>query len=267
MDTLNAAVFVVAVCFGLAQHMFEDDHAPLSEGLPRWWTNGVLFAADTAIVSLFAAAIAWLTWVDSTTSTTHGPMGSLPVLAQMGVLLIGHGFVQYWLHRAGHRVPLLWTWHRIHHSDTRLDATTGLRHHPIESVLEYIAFLSLTVALAPTAAGVLGYFILNIAFAMFTHSPPAWLPARLDRALASMIMTPRLHQLHHSRWRKETDTNYGNILVVWDRLFGTYLAAPDSVRPGFALGLDEFPQKTAQDPFLQMASPFIPIDDRDELSG
>lgn len=265
MDTIHIAVFVVALCFGLAQHLLDHDRAPVTAGAQRWWTNGVLFTADIALVSVFAAAITWLTRVDTSTLIAPAPIGGLPVLSQMGALLIVSGFVQYWVHRASHQVPLLWGWHRIHHADTRLDATTGLRHHPFESMLDYGSFLVVTLALAPSAAGVLGYFILTVAFAMFTHFPPAWLPERLDRALSWLIVTPRLHQLHHSNWQRETDTNFGTLLIIWDRLFGTFLAAPSTPRTGFTLGLEEFPERKSQDPFLQLASPFMAPDHRDKV--
>lgn len=267
MDTLNIIVFTVALAFGLAQHLLDRDQPVLTTSAPRWWTNGVLFIAETAIVTIFAAAITWATQFDATTVITPFATNGQPLLAQIAILLIVYGFVQYWVHRGGHRIPLLWGWHRIHHSDTRLDATTGLRHHPFESLVEYVAFFGTILLLAPSAGGVLGYFVLSIAFAMFTHFPPYWLPARLDKRLSVLFMTPRLHQLHHSTWQPETDTNYGIILTIWDRLFGTYLAAPNQLRPGFALGLDEFPVAKAQDPFLQLASPFLAFDQRDKGSG
>jgi sterol desaturase/sphingolipid hydroxylase (fatty acid hydroxylase superfamily) len=264
MDTLNIIVFAVALTFGLAQHFLDRDHPALPHSATRWWTNGVLFVADTAVVTLFAAAIAWLTRVDTATVIAPSPITALPWTLQVAVMLMAHSFVQYWVHRAGHQIPLLWGWHRIHHTDTQLDATTGLRHHPFESMLDYLAFLLPVLLLAPSAAGVLGYFILSIAFAMFTHFPPHWLPAKWDRAISYVLMTPRLHQLHHSTWQPETDTNYGNVLNIWDRLFGTFLAPPPVPRAGFALGLEEFPVKKAQDPFLQLASPFLAADQREK---
>jgi sterol desaturase/sphingolipid hydroxylase (fatty acid hydroxylase superfamily) len=267
MDTLHIALFVVALGFGIAQHLLDDDNAPITAGVPRWWANGLLFAAETASVTLFAAAIVWLTSANATPAISPFAIGGWPVLTQIGLFLFVHSFMQYWIHRAGHRVPLLWSWHRIHHSDPALDATTGFRHHPFESMMDYGAFLLPTLLLAPSAAAVLSYFLLHIFFAMFTHLPPKWVPQRIDRALSVAVNTPSLHQLHHSSLQIETDTNYGNVLMIWDRLFGTYLAAPSTPRPGFTLGLDEFPQQKAQDPFLLLASPFLSPDHRDQTAS
>jgi sterol desaturase/sphingolipid hydroxylase (fatty acid hydroxylase superfamily) len=256
MDWLNISVFVVALCFGLGQHVLDHDRAPIANSAPRWWTNGVLFATDTACVTIFAATLAWLTRIDPEAVLSPFALRDMPVLAQAALLLLIHSLVQYWVHRASHELPLLWRLHRVHHTDLQLDATTGLRHHPFESMLDYLGFLLVTLLLAPEAAAVLGYFLVSIAFALFTHFPVHWLPVQLDNALSTVIMTPRLHRLHHSAWHKETDTNYGNVLTFWDRLFGTYLPAPATDRAGFAIGLAEFPAHKAQDPFVMMASPF-----------
>ncbi|MFM2390644.1 MAG: hypothetical protein RLZZ437_2199, partial [Pseudomonadota bacterium] len=215
---------------------------------------------------IFAGATGWALHMDEASRQGVLAISALPVVLQVGCLLLLHSLMQYWLHRAGHQWAVLWRLHRIHHTDTMLDATTGLRHHPLESVVEYIPLLCLILILTPSAAGVLGFLALNIAFALFTHMNPACLPARLDRALAHFIMTPRLHRLHHSTWQPETDTNYGNILVIWDRLFGTFLAAPDNVRAGFLLGLDSFPAQQAQDPFALIASAFLPADPAGETA-
>jgi sterol desaturase/sphingolipid hydroxylase (fatty acid hydroxylase superfamily) len=256
MDLLNVSVFLVALCFGLAQYFFERHETPVTSGVSRWWTNGLLYFTDIAVVTIFAAAIAWLVQADNTKSLALLPVRDFSVPMQMAALLLVHGFVQYWVHRAGHQIPLLWSWHRIHHTDKELDATTGLRHHPFESILDYIAFLLPTLLLSPSPAAILSYFILTIAFAMFAHFPTHWLSAPIDQALSLIIVTPRLHQLHHSTWHKETDTNYGNVLVIWDRMFGTYHAVPDKLRADFALGLDEFPRIKAEDPFHLLISPF-----------
>jgi sterol desaturase/sphingolipid hydroxylase (fatty acid hydroxylase superfamily) len=261
MDPLNIAVFGVALTVGMVQYLFEDGVSARGSA-QRWWANSVLFVAHTSAVTVFAAAIAWLTRTDAAAAQSAFGIGAWPVAAQIVALLITQGFLQYWVHRFGHQIPVLWRLHRVHHTDTHLDATTGLRHHPLESLVDYVPFLALTLIVAPSAAGVLGYFLLGFAFAVFTHIDPNWVPARLDRALSLVIMTPRLHQLHHSTWQPETDTNYGNILTVWDRVFGTYLPAPATPRAGFALGLQEFPPTRAQDPFLLIASPFLAADQR-----
>jgi sterol desaturase/sphingolipid hydroxylase (fatty acid hydroxylase superfamily) len=190
-------------------------------------------------------------------------IGEAAVIVQMAALLAMHSFLQYWVHRAGHQIPILWALHRIHHSDTTLDATTALRHHPLESIIDYAAIAVPILVFAPSAQGLLAYMLFLIGFSFFVHMDPALLPERLDRALARVVMTPRLHRLHHSTYQPETDTNYTNVLVIWDRLFGTFLAPTPHPRAGFRLGLDAVSPKAARDPFLQMAEPFLRADSPD----
>jgi sterol desaturase/sphingolipid hydroxylase (fatty acid hydroxylase superfamily) len=259
MGPLNAAVFFAALIAGLLQQWLVRDHdLKGASAVQRWWTNGVLYAACTATVTLAAAALAWLT-----SSAAHGPagpvsIGQLPLAAQIALLLIVHSFVQYWQHRAMHQVPALWALHRVHHADTTLDATSGLRHHPVEAIISYLVLIGTAALLRPSAEGVLGYILLSMAFAMFTHMSPGLLPALMDRALSRLLVTPRLHQLHHSNRQPETDSNYGEVLIVWDRLFATCLDTPVVPRAGFAVGLEEFPPALAQDPIRQLASPLQP---------
>lgn len=265
MDVLNIAVFIVALCMGLAQHLLDrGGHVAMPDAGKRWWTNGVLYTADVASLTLYAAAISWLTRPGAAQGALG--IGAQSITQQIAVLLVVQSLMSYWLHRWGHSLPAFWRLHRVHHADTTLDATTGLRTHPLEGVVVYTPILILTLFLTPSAEAVLGTFVISFGFNMFTHIDPGWVPARLDRALSHVIMTPRLHQLHHSTWQPETDTNFGNILVIWDKMFGTFLPAPHTPRAGFAVGLNEFPVQAAQDPFLQLASPFLAADQRKDGS-
>jgi sterol desaturase/sphingolipid hydroxylase (fatty acid hydroxylase superfamily) len=256
MEIINIWVFVVAIGFGIAQHVLGRDRASLANGVRRWWTNGLIFAAQGASVTLFAAALTALTTVDTSVRISPIPITNWHLAWQVATLILVQGFLQYWLHRAEHTFALLWRWHEIHHSDKVLDATTGLRFHPLESLLEYLGFLITVMLLAPSASALIAFFMVTMAFTIFTHMDHEIIPARFDRVLAKVIVTPRLHNLHHSDWHRETDTNYGAIIVIWDRLFGTYLPAPDVQRDDFALGLKEYSQEKSVDPFLLLASPF-----------
>jgi sterol desaturase/sphingolipid hydroxylase (fatty acid hydroxylase superfamily) len=265
MDILNFGIFGAALILGITQHLF--DRTSVNMALRRWWTNGLLFAVDTASVSLFAMAVGWIARSGAPPFVAITSTANLPYIAQLGILLLCHSFLQYWTHRLGHFVPLLWSWHRVHHTDTALDATTGLRHHPFEGLLNYPIFFLPLIILSPSASVMLAYILVSTFFALFTHMSPDWLPPRIDNILAKIVMTPRLHQLHHSTWQPETDTNYGNVLVIWDQLFGTYRRALPTPRHGFALGLEEVPAHKAQDPLLMIVSPFVRHDLRDNIKA
>jgi sterol desaturase/sphingolipid hydroxylase (fatty acid hydroxylase superfamily) len=145
----------------------------------------------------------------------------------------------YAQHAAFHHVPMLWRLHRMHHTDTVLDATTGTRFHPIEILLS-MAIKCIAVALlgAPAMAVLIFEILLN-ATAMFNHANIR-LPKRLDRVLRLFLVTPDMHRVHHSVERDETDSNFGFNLPWWDFLFGTYKPAPKAGLEGMTIGIDAF---------------------------
>jgi len=127
----------------------------------------------------------------------------------------------YFIHWLEHRVRWMWKFHLIHHSDTTVDVTTGLRHHPGESVFR-AAFTALAILIVGAPVGiVLLYQSLSAVFAQLTHANIR-LPSRLDRAISLVLVTPSMHKVHHHYTRPLTDTNYGNIFSIWDRMFGTF---------------------------------------------
>lgn len=124
-------------------------------------------------------------------------------------------------HVALHRAPWLWRLHRVHHADRDLDATSGLRFHPGEAALSMAWKAAVVFALGAPPEIALAYEILLGAMALFTHANLG-LPGWLDRGLRIVIITPDMHRTHHSVIRTEMDSNFGNALSVWDRLFRTY---------------------------------------------
>ena len=127
-----------------------------------------------------------------------------------------------WLvHLVQHKTAFLWRFHVIHHSDNNVDVTTGLRHHPFESVLRGVFFLAgVAVAGAPIYA-VMIYQTLLVLATQFTHANIT-MPAWFDKTLGYLFVSPAMHKVHHHWQQPYTDTNYGAVLSIWDRMFGTY---------------------------------------------
>lgn len=145
----------------------------------------------------------------------------------------------YWQHRLLHLVPLLWRLHRVHHSDTTLDVTTGVRFHPFEIALSMAIKLALVAMLGPHPVAVVVFELLLSMTSLFTHADFAF-PPRVDRALRALVVTPSMHRIHHSVRREETDSNYGFNLSLWDRLFGSYRARPVESERSMPLGLPQW---------------------------
>ena len=146
-----------------------------------------------------------------------GPLWLELVLSIIALDLIA----QYGAHYALHKVPALWRLHIVHHSDTHVDVTTGTRHHPLDFVFRETAALLAVVLMGMPLAFYLFYRIVTVFFTYWTHANVRLSP-KLDRLLGWVFVTPRMHKVHHHHTLPHTDTNFGNMLSVWDRLFGTY---------------------------------------------
>lgn len=171
---------------------------------------------------------------------------------------------QYAWHRLNHTIPVLWRFHAVHHSDTVLDASSGLRFHTGEIALSATARAVVIPVLGVTIGHVALYELIVTPIVLFHHSNIR-LPARIDRLLRVVIVTPWMHWVHHSRIRPETNSNYASGLSVWDRIFGTFrvreeprtidlgLDGYDAVRSATLVGmlrspLQPTPRSTNDDP-------------------
>jgi sterol desaturase/sphingolipid hydroxylase (fatty acid hydroxylase superfamily)/rhodanese-related sulfurtransferase len=140
----------------------------------------------------------------------------------------------YGWHRLNHGIPLLWRFHRMHHSETHLDVTSASRFHLGEIAASSLLRIPILLFLGIHFGELALYETLMFAIVQFHHSNVV-VPPALDRVLRQFIVTPDMHRVHHSRERRETDSNYSSLLSVWDRLFGTWVWRPDP--ENIALGL------------------------------
>jgi sterol desaturase/sphingolipid hydroxylase (fatty acid hydroxylase superfamily) len=124
-------------------------------------------------------------------------------------------------HRANHRFPLLWRFHLVHHIDLDLDASTALRFHFGEMALS-VLFRALQVALIGPADTALAIWQEALFASILFHHSNLDIPPDLERFLALVVVTPRMHGIHHSTRAEETNSNWSSLLSVWDRLHGTY---------------------------------------------
>jgi sterol desaturase/sphingolipid hydroxylase (fatty acid hydroxylase superfamily) len=129
--------------------------------------------------------------------------------------------------------------HLVHHSDHNVDTTTANRHHPLESLIRYM-FTLLGVFLVGAPVGIIMlYQSLSVVLSQFNHANIK-LPTKLDEAISWLIISPDMHKVHHHYKLPYTDSNYGNIFSIWDRMFGTYMALN---RDKITYGVDTFPDK------------------------
>jgi len=164
-------------------------------------------------------------------------------------------FAIYWQHRAFHALPLLWRAHRAHHLDDGFDVSLGLRFHPLEILPSALFKSAVVIAIGAPPAAAIGYEALLLAMSLFTHADLA-LPRRLDAVLRWLVVTPDWHRVHHSPLREETNSNYGNWLSLWDRLFGSYRPQPRDGHTGMRIGLDGYDPAQVQRLSAVLANPF-----------
>ena len=145
----------------------------------------------------------------------------------------------YLQHVLFHAVPALWRLHRMHHTDLELDATTGVRFHPVEVLLSMLIKLAVVATIGAPPIAVLIFEVLLNATSMFNHANLR-IPARIDRVLRWLIVTPDMHRVHHSVEVRETNSNFGFNLPWWDRLFRTYKAQPAAGHEAMTIGIDAF---------------------------
>lgn len=143
------------------------------------------------------------------------------VLVTIFIGVFALDFSSWLVHLVMHKVPLLWRFHLIHHSDTKVDVTTGLRHHPGDSLLRGLFFLLLIFISGAPMYSVMIYQTLVVLATAFTHANIS-LPVKLDKALSWFLISPNMHKVHHHWKQPYTDSNYGAVFSIWDRLLGTF---------------------------------------------
>jgi sterol desaturase/sphingolipid hydroxylase (fatty acid hydroxylase superfamily) len=163
-----------------------------------------------------------------------------------------------WLvHMVEHKTKFLWKFHVIHHSDNNVDVTTGLRHHPFESVLRGVFFLLGVIVSGSPMYAVMIFQTLLVLSTQFTHANIS-LPKWLDRPLSYVFVSPNMHKVHHHWKQPYTDSNYGAVLSIWDRLLGTYQQLdPSQIK----YGLDRYyPNEEDENFGMLMRKPFGRMD-------
>ncbi len=219
----------------------------------RWSTNLGLVVIDTlAIRFLFPMiAVGAALWAkDSGWGLLN--LFSFPDWAAIILAILVLDMMIYWQHVAFHKVPILWRLHKVHHADRDLDASSGLRFHPVEIIISMAYKILVVVGLgAPVMAVILFEITLN-ACAIFNHANVR-LPRWLERSLRRNIVTPALHRIHHSVLERETNTNYGFSVIWWDKIFRSYTDKPEGE---LTLGLGEYQTDAPSGLWWSLTVPF-----------
>jgi len=208
------------------------------------WKHSIpnfLLTITTIIVNFFLAFML----VNASDWTNENNFGLLHLLNSSTLMSIIIGILlldlvgAYLPHLVQHKVKLLWYIHIVHHTDQNVDTTTANRHHPFESIIRFIFTLIGVIVLGTSIGIVFLYQSISLVLSQFNHANIK-LPSSIDKILSYIIVSPNMHKVHHHYVMPYTDSNYGNIFSVWDRLFGTHM----NLKPSKIIyGVDSFFEK------------------------
>lgn len=219
---------------------------PLFKFNYKKWKHALpnLFFTLTTIIINFSLAFLLLGTADWVQQNNFGIINWLPfetplwLYVFLGVLFLDF-FGAYLAHFTEHKIKPLWMVHLVHHSDHKVDTTTANRHHPLESVIRFTFTLFGVLVVGTPIAIVMIYQSLSLVFTQFTHANIK-MSKSFDKLLSYFIVSPDMHKIHHHNLLPYTDSNYGNIFSIWDRLLGTYKYLD---REKIIYGVDTFPDE------------------------
>ncbi|MBL0226487.1 MAG: sterol desaturase family protein [Geobacteraceae bacterium] len=222
-----------------AEHLWPRRPLTVPKG-QRWLCNCSIVVIDSLVVRLvlplMPAGVAEL-------ARFYG-WGLLNVLAvapwlKIILAILALDLVIYLQHRAFHRIPFFWRFHRMHHTDLDIDVSSGNRFHPVEILFSLLIKIGTVAVLGAPAIAVLIFEVLLNATSLFNHGNLR-ISEAVDRWLRLILVTPDMHRVHHSVIPRETDSNFSFNLPWWDRILGTYRDQPQHGHIGMTIGLKEF---------------------------
>ena len=244
-ETIPSHHRAIIIVGGLTFFWLLEGIMPLFGKPYKKWKHAVpnIFFTITTILVNLPLAFLLLKSSDWVIANNFGILNWLPEMplwlyAVVGLLLMD--FIGAYLpHFVEHKVKPLWMVHLVHHTDHNVDTTTANRHHPLESIIRYVFTLVGVLVIGTPIALVMLYQSLSVVATQFNHANIR-LPKRIDDIISYVIVSPDMHKVHHHYRLPYTDSNYGNIFSVWDRLCGTFMKLdPDKI----VYGVDVFPDE------------------------
>lgn len=227
------------ILFAIAEYIF-----PLAKRKSRRLLQWSINLSMVSLASLSLNLILPIMAVGSAKYASEHAIGlfnviEIPYAITIFLALLLMDLLIYGQHVLMHKVPLFWSVHRMHHTEIGLDVSSAVRFHPIEIVLSMLIKIAFVLIFGIPVVAVIIFEVLLNGLALFNHSNLK-LPKAADNLLRKLIVTPEVHWIHHSDITKETNSNYGFNLIVWDKLFKTYRAKPTIDYPLMPQGLSEF---------------------------
>lgn len=248
-----AAVTLAALTAGMILEMLAPArHVVISVG--RWLNNAglalITYSCNHLVGTLAAASILYM----SEASPFPG-LANVPLWLDVSVTVLALELTRYGTHVAMHKLPLLWRFHAVHHTDSAVDVSTAFRHHPIEALVAAVPLTAVVWLLGGAPEALIIYRAWDLIMAVMTHSNVE-VPSRLERWLKHVVVTPGFHRTHHLAEQRYTDSNYSASVPWFDYLFSTYQSVPAEQQKLAKIGLDTHtPNEQRLDGMLR--APFV----------
>jgi len=248
---LPIAAFIIILVLETIHPLFKNRKYRLHHGLK----NILLFILHTGIVWIIFSSLS-----SDVLAYSVGQSWNLTALLSfkgwmriVTLILIFDLWMYIW-HRASHEIKFLWRFHRMHHSDPDMDVTTALRFHPIEMIFSTLLRLIVFILIGMDVFTLIIYEII-MKIVIYLHHSNIYLPQKIDSILRTIIVTPWMHWVHHSKLMVETNSNYGTVFSWWDRLGGTFRLREDPSK--IVYGIGKFSEPRLQTIWGLLKTPFI----------
>jgi sterol desaturase/sphingolipid hydroxylase (fatty acid hydroxylase superfamily) len=180
--------------------------------------NAGIVLINAVIINLLLLPL--IVWASSSSWGVFNQV-TLSWWAELALTILVIDALTYFMHVLNHKVPFLWRFHRMHHSDTAMDVTTGARFHIGEHIISLLARSGLYAVFSMNLEFILIYETVFLVSVLFHHSNIS-ISEPIDKIYRMVFTSPNMHKVHHSNVQSETDSNYTSLFSFWDRLFGTY---------------------------------------------
>ena len=249
-----AAFWLLLLAIALVELLLPIHHKTI-EARGRIFTNFSLGAANFAIAAILPLSTILAAQWAANASIGLLNLAAMPAAIAFALTIALRSLAAYALHRLDHKVPLLWRIHQIHHCDTAIDLSTSFRNHPATPLVQAAILASVAVLLGLSAPALILYETLSVGLVLLTHANLHL--GRVEPYLRWLIVTPQMHHVHHSALQRETDSNFGDVFSVWDRLFGTYCARNVEEVRGMRIGLGDSHDRRAGNLVHQLKLPLL----------
>jgi sterol desaturase/sphingolipid hydroxylase (fatty acid hydroxylase superfamily) len=230
----------------------------LPSSVRRRWTSNTLLQVASASVMAGAFQLTGVALAVAIQASRHGAMTGMPALASLAIGFAALDLTNYASHRLFHSFALLLRVHKVHHTETDLDLTTGFRFHPLEGILSQACQLAVIALIGVPPSAVLFVSMAVVVQDFFTHANLRF-PETADRLLRWLVVTPAMHRVHHSERVEEQNGNFGTIFSFWDRLFGTYVPSLAADEAKARWGLADVADGSNLNAARLLTLPFRPI--------